>query len=151
MQVRLERLRAAKKFEGTALRLRLGARHPNERPRVVEVSPAGGAVGIDPVTEIRIRFDRPIDRESFFLQWKAVRAAQKVEVGFRLRDAIRYLAERNEFVFPVRLTPESEHRIEVVADDVLHASSKAKWPGEFARPLCILSPCRRHRCNPVML
>ena len=112
----------------------------------MEVSPAGGAVGIDPVTEIRIRFDRPIDRESFFLQWKAVRAAQKVEVGFRLRDAIRYLAERNEFVFPVRLTPESEHRIEVVADDMLHASSKDKWPGEFARPLCNL-----YGCNSVML
>jgi carboxyl-terminal processing protease len=57
----LKRLRAAKKFEGTALRLRPGARHPNERPRVVEVSPARGAVGIDPVTEIRIRFDRPMD------------------------------------------------------------------------------------------
>ena len=118
----LERLRAGKKFEGIALRLRPGARHPNERPRVVAVSPAHDAVGIDPVTEIRIRFDRPMDPESFYLQWRPAGATAKLEVGFRLRDAIRYLPERHEFVFPVRLTPEAEHRIEMVADDPLHAS-----------------------------
>jgi hypothetical protein len=113
----LDRLRAGKKFEGNALRLRAVAHHPNESPRVVAVSPARGAVGIDPVTEIRVRFDRPMDPESFCLEWKNVRRGPKIDVGFRLRDVIRFEADSNEFVFPVRLTPGVEHRIEVVAYD----------------------------------
>jgi hypothetical protein len=124
----LERLRAAEKVEGKALRLRPGAHHPNERPRVVAVTPARDAVGVDPVTAIRVRFDRPMDPQSFHLEWRPLRgAAFDTEVWFRLRDAIRYEAENNEFVFPVRLTPEAAHRIEVVTDNSRHTVSTDRF------------------------
>jgi len=86
------------------------------------VTPARDAVGVDPVTEIRIRFDRVMDPRSFDLQWRPIRGAPKTEVGFRLREAVRYEAEHNEFVVPVRLTPGAAHRIEVVSDDPRYTS-----------------------------
>jgi Peptidase family S41/Tricorn protease C1 domain len=114
----LARLRAAAKVEGQALQLRPGAHRPNERPHVVAVTPARGAIGVDPVTEIRIRFDRPMDPQSFHLEWRPLRGeALDTKVGFRLRGATRYEPEHNEFVFPVRLAPEAAHRIEVVSEN----------------------------------
>ena len=113
----LARLRAAAKVEGQALRLRPGAHRPNERPHVVEVTPARGAVGMNPVTEIRIRFDRTMDPRSFHLEWRPIPGAGfDADGGFRLRGEPRYEPEHNEFVFPVRLTPDAAHRIEVVSE-----------------------------------
>ena len=112
----LERLHTTK-VEGPALTLRAGAVRPNQLPHVVAVTPARGAVGIDPVTEIRIRFDRPMDPRTYHLQWRPIRGESNAEVGFRLRGTVRYEAGNNEFVFPVRLTPAAIHRIQVVSDD----------------------------------
>jgi hypothetical protein len=84
---------------------------------VVEVTPARGAVGVDSVTEIRLRFDRTMDPRSFHLEWRPLPgAAFSTKVGFRLRGEPRYEPEHNEFVFPVRLAPDAAHRIEVVSE-----------------------------------
>lgn len=106
----------AGKFAGKVLELRPGARIADDQPKVVEVSPAANAEGIDPVTEIRIRFDRPMNPESYLLNWRPRRKEDFRSTGFRLRGAIRYLPESNEFVIPVILTPSATHRLEVAAE-----------------------------------
>ena len=75
------------------------------RPRIVQVVPADGATGIDPVTEIRIRFDRPMDPTRMVLEWAWG------DAGFRLRGDVRYSADTHEFIIPVQLTPGAQHRI----------------------------------------
>ena len=75
------------------------------RPRIVQVVPADGATGIDPVTEIRIRFDRPMVPTRMVLAWA------RGDAGFRLRGDVRYSADTHEFIIPVQLTPGAEHRI----------------------------------------
>jgi hypothetical protein len=111
----LKRLRA-EKLEDDALRLRPGSPNPHEQPQVVSVTPARDAEGVDPVTEIRIRFDRPMDPEKFALEWKRiplVRPVPQAQSGFRLRGEVRYDAKNYEFIFPVKLMPDVEHRLEV--------------------------------------
>src|SRR5689334_703864 len=55
------------------------------RPKVVGVDPPDGAEGVDPVTEIRIRFDRPMDPSRAYLAWELREPA-----GYRLRGPLRY-------------------------------------------------------------
>jgi len=79
-------------------------KHP--RPRVLEVYPSDGADGVPPDTEIRIRFDRPMDPSTPSIQWE-----HGSEGGFRPRGEFRYLEETREFVLPVRLTPGCSHQV----------------------------------------
>jgi peptidase S41-like protein/tricorn protease-like protein/Big-like domain-containing protein len=87
---------------------RPGVPLPSDRPNVISVSPAPDANDVDPVTEIRIRFDRPMDPNFMYLQ------ADPDDAGsfrrFRLRRSPRYLSETREFVFPVRLRPGSQYQ-----------------------------------------
>ncbi len=72
-------------------------------PRVVEVSPADGTDQVDPVTEIRIRFDRPMKPELTFLDW--------IEGFFVPTGTWRYLPKTHGFVLPVELKPFEDQRI----------------------------------------
>jgi len=77
-----------------------------DRPHVVAVWPADDAVDVDPITEIRVRFDRPMEPSVAELAWESSR-----EACFRPRGVLRYLPETNEFVLPVALTPGAEHQV----------------------------------------
>jgi hypothetical protein len=97
------------------LQLRPGAPKPVDRPKVVSVFPADGATDVDPVTEIRIRFDQPMDPAGAGLYWVRPldRSSEAEAGGFRLRGTLRYVAENREFVFPVVLKPGVRHRVEI--------------------------------------
>jgi hypothetical protein len=82
---------------------------------------------VDPLTEIRIRFDRPMDPESYYLQWNPVPGEGYIEGGFRLRGAIRYEAKNYEFIFPVKLSPGIAHRLGVAADDPRFPPSRQRF------------------------
>ena len=67
LEAALERLRSRPTAArpATVLERRPGTFTPQERPRVISVFPPPNASGVDPVTELRIRFDRPMeDRKS---------------------------------------------------------------------------------------
>ncbi|MBC8869336.1 MAG: Ig-like domain-containing protein, partial [Planctomycetes bacterium] len=108
----LEHLRELLQAEGPrsedVLMRRPGVPLSSDRPKVTSVSPAADASEVDPVTEIRIRFDRPMDPNFMYLQ------ADPDDAGsfrrFRLRRSPQYLSETREFVFPVLLRPGSQYR-----------------------------------------
>lgn len=75
-------------------------------PRIVEVFPPDGARGVDPVTEIRLRFDRPMDPSRACLAWES-----RDRLGYRLRGPLRYDEKTRTFALPVYLTPGGVHRI----------------------------------------
>lgn len=77
------------------------------RPKIVQVTPADGATDVDPDTEIRIRFDRPMDPSRMLLEWPFA----KTDAGFRIRGDTRYSADTHEFAIPVRLTPSTTHQV----------------------------------------
>ncbi len=85
------------------------------RPRVVRVAPANGATDVDTATEIRIRFDRPMDPNRLELNWGLGVA------GFRLRGTERYDADTHEFVIPVWLTPRSRHNVKAGNKSRIHS------------------------------
>jgi RNA polymerase sigma factor (sigma-70 family) len=78
----------------------------SERPRVVQVYPPDGAADVEPITEVRIRFDRPMDRTSALLVWDP-----RGEAGFRPRGEMRYVEDTHEFVLPVQLSPGRKHEV----------------------------------------
>jgi hypothetical protein len=94
-------LKTEKPPAGGVLQRRPGVPPPKKRPKVVSVSPAPDATEVEPRTEIRIRFDCPMDPNSMFL------AADRDNAGnvFRLRGSPRYVSESKEFVIPVLLRP----------------------------------------------
>ncbi len=73
------------------------------KPRVVLVWPEDGAMEVEPATEIRIRFDRPMNPEQTNFRWK--------EGQYRNIGSIRYDATLREFVIPVELEAGCRHRI----------------------------------------
>ena len=75
------------------------------RPRVVSVFPNDGAAGIAPITELRVRFDRPMEPLSVKLTWDCG--------GFASCEFPKYDAERYEFSVPVRLAAGALHQIVV--------------------------------------
>ncbi len=77
-----------------------------DRPRVIRVSPADDASEVNPITEIRIRFDQPMDPANALLSW-----ITREPIGFRPRGEMRYVQESHEFVLSVRLTPGSRHML----------------------------------------
>jgi len=76
-----------------------------KRPKVIAVSPANGADAVEPVTEIRIQFDQPMDPFKMALRWDHRNG------GFRERGVPRYVADRREFVIPVRLAAGRRHHV----------------------------------------
>lgn len=77
-----------------------------DRPKIVQVFPADGAVDVETITEIRIRFDRPMDQTSAMLIWDFPSKA-----GFRPRADMRYNEKTHEFLLPVRLSPGHTHSV----------------------------------------
>jgi hypothetical protein len=75
-----------------------------QRPKVISASPADGAE-IDAVTEIRLRFDRPMDPLSLKLDWASG--------GFLDCEFADYDEGKHEFIIPVRLLPASSHQVVV--------------------------------------
>jgi serine/threonine protein kinase len=76
-----------------------GVPRPEDRPKVISVSPAPNASSVEPTTEIRIRFDRPMDPKRMALHTRPINAG----MPFRLHGSPRYVATANEFVMPVIL------------------------------------------------
>lgn len=72
------------------------------RPQVVAVSPADGST-TPATTEIRVRFDRPMNPLGLSLQWAAG--------GFITNELPAYDDEKFEFTIPVRLVPNAFHQI----------------------------------------
>jgi RNA polymerase sigma factor (sigma-70 family) len=77
-----------------------------DRPKIVQVSPADGATDVELNTEIRIRFDRPMDRTNALLSWNF-----RDKGGFRPRGELHYVKETHEFVLPVHLSPGQKHEV----------------------------------------
>jgi hypothetical protein len=77
-----------------------------QAPRVVEVFPPDGARGVEPITEIRLRFDRPMDPSRAYLAWD-----YRDRLGYRLRGPLRYDERTRTFSLPVHLAPGGVHRI----------------------------------------
>lgn len=75
-----------------------------DRPKIVQVFPAEGAAEVELLTEIRIRFDRPMDPASAVLIWDT-----RDKTGFHPRGEMRYLEKTHEFILPVQLSPGSTH------------------------------------------
>ena len=113
----LENLRARAKpaSQEKVLQARPGSLPSVDRPKVISVSPADGAADVDPVTEIHVRFDRPMDPAGAGLFWTGSRgqSGNGDRGGFRSRGAPRYVAENHEFLFPVLLKPGMRHRLEI--------------------------------------
>jgi beta-lactamase regulating signal transducer with metallopeptidase domain len=80
------------------------ARAEGEHPRLVELHPADGATDVEPETNLRIRFDRPMDPTLAVLEWDF-----RGQAGFHLRGPLRYDPTSHEFTLPVRLTPGRQH------------------------------------------
>jgi hypothetical protein len=73
------------------------------RPHVVEVNPAPGAENVAVKTELRIRFDRPMNPLALRLDWLAG--------GFLECGESKYDSNRFEFTIPVRLAHGATHQI----------------------------------------
>ena len=99
--------------------------------RVVEVFPPDGARGVDPMTEIRLRFDRPMDPSRACLAWDSP------DRGYRPRGLLRYDERTRTFSLPVHLTPGGMHRItarSVVRDSPLRSEDFASVEAVGAKP-----------------
>jgi RNA polymerase sigma factor (sigma-70 family) len=77
-----------------------------ERPKIVQVFPADGATEVEPISEIRLRFDRPMDQTSAVLAWDF-----RSKAGFRPRGEMRYVEKTHEFILPVQLSPGHAHTV----------------------------------------
>ncbi len=76
-----------------------------DKPRVISVWPEDGATEVEPATELRIRFDRPMNPNQTNFRWKE---GQYQNIG-----SIRYDAALREFVIPVELEAGRKHRITI--------------------------------------
>jgi len=94
-----------------------------ERPKVIGLWPAEGATNVEPVTELRLRFDRPMDPLSSKLDWDVG--------GFLTAEYPRYDADRQEFIVPVRLPPGTEQ--EIVINKIMPGFKPAEARALFCR------------------
>ncbi len=78
---------------------------------VVSVWPLDGAKGIKPRTEIRIKFDRPMDPLAMELVWKNGKCVEYY--------SMKYNEKTHEFAFDVELEDETEHHIFIAPDNFL--------------------------------
>jgi len=75
-------------------------------PKVVALFPPEGAIDVKPVTELRVKFDRPMAPGLAFLIWK-----KYGPIGYRHGGRLQYNPETYQFILPVCLTPNSVHEI----------------------------------------
>jgi len=79
-----------------------------DRPKIAQVFPSDGATDVEPITEIRIRFDRPMDPASAVLNWDF-----RSKSVFHPRGEIRYNEKAHEFILPVQLLPDRTHSVTI--------------------------------------
>jgi hypothetical protein len=72
-------------------------------PRVIWTSPHQNETDVEAATELRVRFDQPMDPYALRLEWE--------EGGFVKYDNPHYEPEKNEFIIPATLAPGVRHRI----------------------------------------
>jgi len=106
----LERLRSAplpeKPISGPAFMTGEEAEVQDEsRPKVVSVFPADGAQSVEAATELRIKFDRPMDPLTVKLDWKSG--------GIRECEFPSYDVQKYEFTIPVHMIQGMTEEIEV--------------------------------------
>ena len=106
----LERLRQvplpAKPIEGPAFLSEDKAEATDDsRPKVLSVTPANRADAVEPDTELRVRFDRPMDPLSLKLDWKSG--------GFLHCEFPKYDPEKHEFTIPLQLAPGAAQQVVV--------------------------------------
>ncbi len=95
------------------------------RPKVISVFPTNGAVNVAGITELRVRFDRPMSPLSLKLEWDAG--------GCTDCEFPKYDAAKHEFAIPVRLVPGAEHQVVVnklmfASDDEKLSEQRKQWP-----------------------
>ena len=73
------------------------------RPRAISVSPTTDAIVAAGLTDLRVRFDRPMDPLSLKLNWDSG--------GFTAHEFPKYDPEKYEFTIPVRLIAGAAHQI----------------------------------------
>jgi hypothetical protein len=94
-----------------------------EPPRVLSMHPANGSTGIEPVTEIRIRFDQPMDPTAAWLEWHGQQA------GYQPCGEMRYVAETHEFILPVVLSPTVKHELSLNREAFSSRRDNVKYTG----------------------
>jgi beta-lactamase regulating signal transducer with metallopeptidase domain/outer membrane lipoprotein-sorting protein len=80
-----------------------GASADVNKPRIISVWPKDGATEVEPATEIRLRFDRPMNPDQTNLRFK--------EGRYRNFGTVRYDESLREFVMPVELEAGTKYRI----------------------------------------
>ena len=92
------------------------------RPKVVSVAPAPDAKNVPPATELRVRFDRPMDPLSLKLAWEAG--------GFYDCEFPAYDSNQFEFIIPIHLSPGALHQVVVNSPFIRQALNQARkqWP-----------------------
>ncbi len=78
-----------------------------DQPRVVSVSPADGSCVTGGPSEIRVRFDRPMNPLTVELNWYFR------QDGYHAYGPARYDDERYEFVIPITLPADGDYRVGV--------------------------------------
>lgn len=73
------------------------------RPKLVSVEPKEGTFNVTPDTELRLRFDRPMQPSMLQMVWQAG--------GFHTCGPLRYDAENYEFTIPIKLHAGCQQRI----------------------------------------
>lgn len=106
---------------------RLAAQEAAEplRPKVIETTPANAATEVEAFTELRIRFDRPMDPLALRIAWD--------QGGFVSCGTPQYDAARHEFRIPVQLPPGTRHRLILNRPALGFAElkkSRERYPGE---------------------
>lgn len=106
----------------------------NRSPRLIAVWPAGGAADIAGDTELRLRFDKPVNPDGFEIAWK--------RGGFLSTGQLEYLADKHELVLPVRLLPGVVQEVEIGGGMGRHSlgvdgvpMTPASWRFETAAPV----------------
>lgn len=96
----------------------------DSRPMVVSVFPSDGAESVEPVSELRVRFDRPMNPFSSKLDWESG--------GFKDVEFPRYDPEKHEFSIPVHLGSGTSHQV-VVNDASGFGGNLGKTRSDYPR------------------
>jgi hypothetical protein len=99
------------------------AQNPS-RPKVISVTPTNGTSAVRAVTELHVRFDRPMDPLLLKLGWESG--------GFQNCGFPRYDPHRYEFSIPIHLVPGALQQI-VVNDPTVVYGNLSKDRREFPR------------------
>jgi hypothetical protein len=89
--------------------------------RVVSIAPPNGAKEVEPIEDLRIVFDRPMNPYCVKLEW--------LKGGFQLNGSIQVGADHKEFIIPVQMAPGQEQKLVVN-----HDYDREMWVATGSRP-----------------